>query len=264
MTGPGRTAGTTTGSHAAALRALHVPGNPLLLPNAWDADTARLVVAAGYPVVATSSGAVAASLGYSDHEGAPADAMLDAAARIARAVDVPVTVDAEAGYGLAPAELVDRLLAIGVAGCNLEDTDHTTGRPREIADQAAYLRAVRRAAGRSLVINARIDVFVASFPDPAADQSAHLADALDRTAAYLDAGADCVYPILLRSIDLATEFTAMAGAPVNLLAHPLTFDPPAARAAGAARISLGTGLWRAQRLWLREQLGELALGRLPN
>src|SRR5918912_3649495 len=87
------------------LRSLHRPGAPLLLPNAWDVATARAVVAAGFPVVATTSGGVAASLGYEDHEGAPGDEMLAAAARIVRAVDVPVTVDAEAGYGLEPAAL---------------------------------------------------------------------------------------------------------------------------------------------------------------
>ncbi|HUR74016.1 MAG TPA: isocitrate lyase/phosphoenolpyruvate mutase family protein [Sporichthya sp.] len=249
--------------HASALRKLHVPGDPVLLPNAWDADTARLVVAAGFPVVATSSGAVAASLGYPDHQGAPADEMLAAAARITAAVDVPVTVDAEAGYSLDPTELVDRLLAMGAAGCNLEDTDHATGRLRAVKAQAAYLRAIRDAAGQALVINARVDVFVESFPDPSADQSTHLPDALDRAAAYLDAGADCVYPILLRSADLAAEFVASVRAPVNLLAHPMTFDPAAARAAGAARVSLGIGLWRAQRTWLGEQLAELARGRLP-
>src|SRR3982751_1497968 len=105
------------------LRSLHTPGAPLLLPNAWDVATARAVVAAGFPVVATSSGAVAATLGYEDHEGAPADEML-AAARIARGVDVPVTVDAEAGYGMRPAELVAALRGVGAAGCNVEDTDH--------------------------------------------------------------------------------------------------------------------------------------------
>lgn len=252
-----------TAGRADRLRALHVPGRPVLLPNAWDADTARLVEEAGFPAVATSSGAVAAALGHADHEHAPAEEMFDAAARIVAAVDIPVTVDAEAGYGLAPADLVDRLLALGAAGCNLEDTDHTTGRPRDIDKQAAYLRAVREAAGPALVVNARIDVFVASFPDPDADQSAFLAEALDRAAAYLDAGADCIYPILLRSVNLAAEFVESARASVNLLAHPLTFDPAAAEGAGAARISLGTGLWRAQRLWLAEQLAELALGRLP-
>src|SRR6266508_6291331 len=104
------------------LRSLQRPGDPLLLPNAWDVATARAVVAAGFPVVATTSGAVAATLGYEDHQGAPADEMLAAAARIARSVDVPVTVDAEAGYGMAPGDLVDALFAVGAAGCNLEDT----------------------------------------------------------------------------------------------------------------------------------------------
>src|SRR3954451_7481340 len=88
------------------LRSLHRAGAPLLLPNAWDVATARAVVAAGFSVVATTSGGVAASLGYEDHEGAPGDEMLAAAARMARAVEVPVTIDAEAGYGMAPAELV--------------------------------------------------------------------------------------------------------------------------------------------------------------
>src|SRR6478672_5988834 len=102
------------------LRSLHRPGDPLLLPNAWDVATARAVVAAGFPIVATTSGGVAATLGYEDHEGAPGDEMLAAAARIARAVDVPVTVDAEAGYGMEPAELAAALRTTGVAGCNLE------------------------------------------------------------------------------------------------------------------------------------------------
>src|SRR3569833_2625244 len=91
------------------LRPLHRPGSPLLLPNAWDAATARAVEAAGFPVVATTSGGVAATLGYEDHHGAPADEMFAAAARISAAVDVPVTVDAEGGYGMEPAALVAAL-----------------------------------------------------------------------------------------------------------------------------------------------------------
>src|SRR5215213_7454524 len=145
------------------LRSLHRPGAPLLLPNAWDVATAEAVVAAGFPVVATTSGGVAEALGYEDHEGAPGDEMLAAAARIARGVDVPVTVDAEAGYGMAPAELVAALRSAGVAGCNLEDTDHAAGALRDGDRHAEWLGAVRRAAsddGYGLVINARIDVFL--------------------------------------------------------------------------------------------------------
>src|SRR3954453_14742140 len=118
------------------LRSLHRPGEPLLLPNAWDVATARAVVAAGFPVVATTSGGVAGTLGYEDHEGAPGDEMLAAAARIARGVDVPVTVDAEAGYGMEPAELVAALRSMGAAGCNLEDSDYSAGSLRD-ADRHA-------------------------------------------------------------------------------------------------------------------------------
>ncbi len=106
------------------LRTLHQPGTPLLLPNAWDVATARAVVAAGFPVVATSSGGVAGALGYEDHHGAPAEEMFAAAARIVHGVDVPVTVDAEGGYGMDPAAVVAALRNAGAAGCNLEDTDH--------------------------------------------------------------------------------------------------------------------------------------------
>src|SRR4051812_28351640 len=109
------------------LRSLHRPGDPLLLPNAWDVATARAVVAAGFPVVATTSGGVAGTLGYEDHEAAPPEEMLAAAGRIARSVEVPVTVDAEAGYGMEPADLVAALRHAGAAGCNLEDTDYVAG-----------------------------------------------------------------------------------------------------------------------------------------
>src|SRR6266513_4929567 len=131
------------------LRSLHLPGTPLVLPNAWDVATARAVVAAGFPVVATTSGGVAATLGYEDQEDAPADEMLAAAARIARGVEVPVTVDAEAGYGMQPAKLVAALRSAGAAGCNLEDTDHAAGILRDPDRHAEWLRAVRAAASEA-------------------------------------------------------------------------------------------------------------------
>src|SRR5690349_6857438 len=167
------------------LRSLHRPGDPLLLPNAWDVATARAVVAAGFPVVATTSGGVAGTLGYEDHEGAPGDEMLAAAARIAHDVEVPVTVDAEAGYGMEPAELVAALRDAGAAGCNLEDSDYAAGGLREPDAHADWLRAVRRAAaqdGYPLVINARVDVFLGPFLGGAGagSQEALLPDALRR------------------------------------------------------------------------------------
>src|SRR3954452_569873 len=142
MTAP-RTADLESGCDL--LRSLHRPGAPLLLPNAWDVATARAVAAAGFPVVATTSGGVAASLGYDDHEGAPPDEMFAAAARIARGVDVPVTVDAEAGYGMGPAELVDALRSAGAAGCNLEDSDYAVGGLRDPDRHAEWLGGGRPA-----------------------------------------------------------------------------------------------------------------------
>src|SRR5918995_2292223 len=121
------------------LRSLHRSAAPLVLPNAWDVATAKAVVDAGFPVVATTSGGVAATLGYEDHQGAPADEMLAAAARISRAVDVPVTVDVEAGYGMEPAELVAALRSAGAAGCNLEDSDYAAGGLRDPGRHAEWL-----------------------------------------------------------------------------------------------------------------------------
>src|ERR671919_794090 len=161
-----RSQATDLQSRCELLRSLHRPGAPLLLPNAWDVATARAVVAAGYPVVATTSGGVAPTLGYEDHEGAPGEEMLAAAARIVRGVDVPVTVDAEAGYRMQPAELVAALRHAGAAGCNLEDTDYADGSLRDTDRHAEWLRAVRQAAsddGYPLVINARVDVFLGPF-----------------------------------------------------------------------------------------------------
>src|SRR5215218_1875235 len=173
------------------LRSLHRPGAPLLLPNAWDVATARAVVAAGFPVVATTSAGVAATLGYEDHEGAPGDEMLAAAARIVRGVDVPVTVDAEAGYRMQPAELVAALRSAGAAGCNLEDTDHATGGLRDPGRHADWLRAVRQAAsedGYGLVINARVDVFLGPYLAGAGPETQQelVPEALRRATAYLE------------------------------------------------------------------------------
>jgi 2-methylisocitrate lyase-like PEP mutase family enzyme len=105
---------------AEALRRLHTGPTPLVLPNAWDVAGARAVVKAGFPVVATSSGAVAATLGYEDDDSMPVDEAFGVIARIARNASVPVTADVEAGYGISPEDLVARLLDTGAVGCNVE------------------------------------------------------------------------------------------------------------------------------------------------
>jgi 2-methylisocitrate lyase-like PEP mutase family enzyme len=246
------------------LRSLHRPGDPLLLPNAWDVATARAVVAAGHPVVATTSGAVARSIGYEDHENAPGDEMLAAAARIVRGVDVPVTVDAEAGYGMAPAELVSALSRVGAAGCNLEDWDYEAGELRDPAEQAEWLAAVRRAADDAdypLVVNARIDVFVGPYlSGPAAGHQDDLVtDAIERAHAYLDAGADCVFPILLWEPEALRRFMAEADGPVNILQLPEAPPPVELAALGVARISWGFFLHMAAMTGFERQVAALRI-----
>jgi len=243
------------------LRSLQRPGAPLLLPNAWDVATARAVVAAGFPVVATTSGGVAATLGYEDHEGAPGDEMLAAAARIARGVEVPVTVDAEAGYGMEPAELVAVLRNMGAAGCNLEDSDYAAGSLRDPDRHAAWLRAVRQAAsedGYPLVINARVDVFLRGFLAGAGPETQEelVPEALRRANAYLEAGVDCVYPIALWESGALGRFMSEVRGPVNVIRVPQTSLAELA-GLGVARVSWATLLHRDAMARFEEQLASL-------
>jgi 2-methylisocitrate lyase-like PEP mutase family enzyme len=244
------------------LRSLHRPGAPLLLPNAWDVATARAVVAAGFPVVATTSAGVAAALGYDDHERAPADEMLAAAARIARGVEVPVTVDAEAGYGMEPGELVAALRSAGAAGCNLEDTDHAAGSLRDPDRHAEWLRAVRQAAsadGYRLVINARVDVFLGPLLAGAGPgtQEERVPEALRRANAYLEAGVDCVYPIVLWEMDALRRFVSEVRGPVNVVRLPQAPALAELAALGVARVSWGHFLYRDAMARFEDQLASL-------
>jgi 2-methylisocitrate lyase-like PEP mutase family enzyme len=245
------------------LRSLHRPGYPLVLPNAWDAATARAVAAAGFPAVATTSAAVAAALGYDDHEGAPAGEMLAAAARIIRSVDVPVTVDAEAGYGMTAAGLVAALSGMGAAGCNLEDTDHAARALRDPAQQAAWLRGVHEAAsdqGYPLVINARIDVFVPSaFSGSGGPTQGDLVpEALRRAQAYLAAGADCVYPIGLWEAGALAAFVSACPGPVNVLRTPPAPSLAELAGLGVARVSYASLLHRGMMEQFSHVLSSLA------
>src|SRR5271154_723155 len=221
------------------LRELHQIGRPLLLVNVWDAASARAVLAAGSPAIATSSVAMAFARGGSDDNG-DREAAFAQLRQIAAAVDVPVTADLEGGYGLDPADLLDALLDAGAVGCNLEDTDHAAGDGLLDAQaHATYLAGIRAAAesrGVAIVLNARIDAIIRH---PERDPVAALDEVLRRARLYLDAGADCVYPIGLREPALVAQVVKEPDRPVNV--NPS--EPLAALAeAGAARISLGGGV----------------------
>lgn len=241
---------------AAVLRALHKPGEPLILPNIWDAATARLVAAAGFPALATSSAAVAEALGYTDGEATPVAETLGAIARITRAVIVPVTADMERGYGLGPAELVERLAAAGAVGCNLEDSDPRTEAMIDAGQQADFLAAIRSAArdaGVDLVINARVDTFMNGRGEP----PARLAEALDRAQRYFAAGADCVYPIFASDPTAIRALVERAGGPINILRHDDSPGLADLAALGVARISFGAGLFRDSLAHVRTLVGQI-------
>ncbi len=230
-------------ARADRLRELH-SGELLVLPNAWDVASATTVAEAGFPAVATASAAISAVLGHPDGERAPWREMFAAAGRIAGAVSVPVTVDAEAGYGMRPRELVDRLLDIGAVGCNLEDTDHRAGALADADQHAGWLGEVRAAAddaGVPIVINARVDTFLPPNRVPEADR---IAETIRRGRLYRDAGADCIYPIgVAGRNDLAALVAALPG-PINGNTGA-EIDLATLRELGVARVSYGPRFYRA-------------------
>jgi 2-methylisocitrate lyase-like PEP mutase family enzyme len=228
-------------AHADRLRELH-RGVMLVLPNVWDATSAAIVADAGFPAVATASAAVSATLGYPDGDQAPWQEMFAAAGRIARAVSVPVTVDAEAGYGLPPRELVDRLLEVGAVGCNLEDTDHRAGGLRDAEKHAQWLADVRSAAddaGVPIVINARVDTFL-----PTSNVSDRINETVRRGRLYRDAGADCIYPIAVGDKETIATLVTELACPVNGNTND-NLDLDTLREVGVARVSYGPRFYRA-------------------
>jgi 2-methylisocitrate lyase-like PEP mutase family enzyme len=205
-------------------------GPPILvIPNAWDVPSARALAAVpGCRAIATTSAAVAQSLGWEDGERAPGDEMLQAAGRMAAAVELPVTADLERGYG-DPAGTARRAWKAGIVGINFEDS--TGGQLVAVAEQLEAIRAIR-AAVPDLVLNARVDVFIrGGTPD----------EAVERANAYLDAGADCAYPILCPP-DTIAELTRRISGPVNVMLRAGTPDPATLHGLGVARVTWGSGL----------------------
>jgi 2-methylisocitrate lyase-like PEP mutase family enzyme len=204
--------------------------------NAWDPPSARRLAHDGYPAIASTSAGVAEALGYQDGNVTPPDEMLAAVGRIAAVVDVPVTADLEAGYGLDPRALVDGLLGAGAVGLNFEDTDHAGGGMVDAESQAERLAAIKeagRAAGVEVVLNARVDVFL---------HDGEVDEAVRRARLYAEAGADGVYPIAARGRDAIQRLAAEIPAPVNILAVPGGLSLAELGELGVARVSFGSGL----------------------
>jgi len=232
---------------AELLRALHHAEVPLVLPNIWDAGSAVLAANAGFPVIATASASVAWALGRPDGEKLDRGEMLEAIARIATRVRLPLTADIESGYGTTPAdvaETVSKTLKAGAVGINLEDgISYATGTVFEMPaaiERITAARAAAQEAGINLVINARTDVYFGeqrSIPEK-------LEEAVARANAYLSAGADCAFVIAVRDTAAITELVREIHGPVNIIAGSPTLDINTLARLGVKRISLAGGLAR--------------------
>lgn len=230
---------------ATALKALHVAGNPVVLPTVWDAWSAQLAVDAGFAALTVGSHPVADSVGKEDGEGMSFDDLTTRVAQITGAVDVPLSVDIESGYGEAPQRLIEGLLAAGAVGLNIEDTVHKEGKrlrtPEEHAALVGELRKAADAAGVHVVINARTDLFVRGDGDEA--------DRVDRAIARLklaaDAGADSLYPVGRHDPDTLRRLTSELPLPVNAIALLDQDDPASFGPLGVGRISFGPFFQRA-------------------
>ncbi len=225
---------------AASFLARHHAPPVLLLPNVWDALSARLFVEAGFDAVATTSGGLAWALGYPDGELTPWSEVVAATARITRCVQVPVTADIEAGYGATPDEVgahVAEIIRAGAVGVNLEDA--RGGSMLTLDDAVARLKAARKAAiteGVPIVLNARCDIFHL----PHGDEGAGFSAAVERCKAYFAAGADCVYPFGLRDPETIARFVKAVGGPVNITGRPGMPDAAALQGIGVARITIAS------------------------
>ena len=239
---------------AERLRALHRGPPILVLPNAWDAASAR--VFAAHPrcrAIGTASAAIAPSLGYEDHERTPRELMLEAVGRIARAVELPVTADLEAGYGDS-AGTAEGAIGAGAVGLNLEDSTHEPDEPLapigEQADKIAAVREVGARLGVPLVINARVDVYLTEVGEP----GERLTLTATRARAYREAGADCIFVVGVRDAGTIGALVREIDAPLNVLGGSGAPPVPELERLGVARVSVGPGPFRAT-LRLLEQVG---------
>ena len=233
---------------ARAFAGLHIPGNPIILFNAWDAGSAKAVADAGAKAIATGSWSVAAAQGFTDAEALPMEFAIANAARIAAAVELPVTLDFEGGYAIEPGTLAanfGRVLSAGVIGCNFEDQMIGGEGLHPVRDQARRVEALRREAERAGIpafINARTDIFLKAKPE--AHDNAAVDHALERARAYADAGASGFFVPGLAGERLLARVCEASPLPVNAMMFPGMPDKKRLAELGVARISHGPGPYR--------------------
>ena len=244
----------------AIFRALHVPGDPLVLFNIWDAGSAKAVARAGAKAIATGSFGVAESQGFADGEGFPLERAIEVAKSVIGSVDVPVTFDLESGYGVDNAGVkrsAELAFAAGAAGINLEDR-----MPGETALLPVSEAAERVAAAVSsgLFVNTRTDIYRGLKPE---NYGQHLIDTvLERAEAYAKAGAGGLFVPFLGDHDAIKSICAGSPLPVNILWGPGRGTKAELAALGVARISYGHGPWAAAMNWLSDQAEAVFAGEI--
>jgi 2-methylisocitrate lyase-like PEP mutase family enzyme len=226
---------------AAALLELHA-GPGFVLPNAWDAGSARILDQVGFPAIATTSAGIAWSCGVPDGGALDRDAMLEHVGRLVAAVSVPVSADLEAGYGATADDValtVSRAVELGVVGCNLEDAG--PGGLFGIDEAADRIAAARTAAPRgTFVLNARTDTYFAGTTGDA------FGETVERALRYVEAGADCVFVPGVVEEDAIRRLADAIPGPLNVVAGLAnTIDAPTLFSLGVKRVSLGGSLARA-------------------
>lgn len=233
---------------AERLRQLHHGPNILVLPNAWDVVSARILEELGFPSIATSSAAVAFSLGYPDGQRISRHEMLGMVAKIAGAVRVPVTADMEAGYGATlddMAETAKAIVAAGAVGLNLEDvTGSDESSHVDTALQVEKIRAIRKVSaslGVSLVVNARTDIYLM----PIGPAETRFERTVERLRAYREAGADCLFAPGVQDAATIAKLVKALDAPLNILVTVGTPGLKELEKIGVARASTGSGTMRA-------------------
>ncbi len=233
---------------AEQFRKLHHGPQMLVLANAWDVVSARILEECGHPAIATSSAAVAFSRGYPDGQRIPRDEMLDVVARIAHAVHVPVTADLEAGYGTTVkdmAETVKAAIDAGAIGMNLEDvTGDDESSLVHTALQAEKIRAIHATAkslGVPFVLNARTDIYLM----PIGEEATRLERTVERLRAYRDAGADCLFAPGVQERETIAKLVKAVAAPLNILMTPQCPSLAELEKMGVARVSAGSAVMRA-------------------
>lgn len=234
--------------------ALHRPGAPVLLYNIWDAGSARAVAAGGAPALATGSYSLAEANGFPDGEGIPFNLFLDCLRRIAHAVDVPVSADFEGGFAVDPVHLTEhaKLLAeTGVVGCNFEDQAVGGAGLHSVEGQARRVAAV---AASGLYVNARTDLFLKPlFAGGNPNDRTLLSEALERAAAYKEAGAQCFFVPGMSDPELIAETCQRAPLPVNVMMRAGMPDLATLTEAGVARVSWGPVPWSEAMARLTEE-----------